>query len=147
MACLTPTIVNLFKIILMLVIIGIILSFVGFLLDILGTKSRLSLAVRANGLLTIPTGNHDFHNNNINLLNFYLSLLVLICAGVVSLCYYITVLLEKENRHSHFVEVSFDYGFFTLSAAGNLIIHYLILETLYFILNFLFRCDFVAGHS
>lgn len=43
---------------------------------------------------------------------------VLICAGVVSLAYYITVLLEKENRHSHFVEVSFDYGFFTLSAAG-----------------------------
>lgn len=45
-------------------------------------------------------------------------LLVLICAGVVSLAYYITVLLEKENRHSYFIEVSFDYGFFTLSAAG-----------------------------
>ncbi len=44
---------------------------------------------------------------------------VLICAGVVSLAYYITVLLEKENRHSYFIEVSFDYGFFTLSAAGN----------------------------
>lgn len=43
---------------------------------------------------------------------------VLICAGVVSLAYYITVLLEKENRHSYFLEVSFDYGFFTLSSAG-----------------------------
>ncbi len=127
MACLTPTIVNLFKIILMLVIIGIILSFIGFLLDILGTKSRLSLAVRANGLLTIPTGNQNFHNYNVNLLNFLFLCLVLICAGVVSLCYYITVLLEKENRHSHFVEVSFDYGFFTLSAAGNFILNYPIL--------------------
>jgi hypothetical protein len=27
--------------------------------------------------------------------------------------------LEKENRHSYFLEVSFDYGFFTLSSAGN----------------------------
>lgn len=48
-----------------------------------------------------------------------LHITVLICAGVVSMAYYITVLLEKENRHSHFVEISFDYGFFTLSAAGE----------------------------
>ncbi|XP_057379843.1 transmembrane protein 127-like [Daphnia carinata] len=98
MACLTPAIVNMFKVILMLVIFAIILCFIGFLLDVLGTKSRLSLTVRSNGLLTIP--------------------IVLICAGVVSLAYYITVLLEKENRHSYFLEVSFDYGFFTLSSAG-----------------------------
>lgn len=99
LACLTPAIVNLFKVILMLVIVAIILSFIGFLLDVLGTKSRLSLSVRSNGLLQIPT--------------------VLIAAGVVSLVYYITVLVERENHHFHFVEVSFDYGFFTLSAAGG----------------------------
>jgi len=44
---------------------------------------------------------------------------VLIAAAVVSLVYYITVLVERENHHFHFVEVSFDYGFFTLSAAGK----------------------------
>lgn len=99
LACLTPSIVNLFKVILMLVIVAIIVSFIGFLLDVLGTKSRLSLSVRSNGLLTIPT--------------------VLIAAAVVSLVYYITVLVERENHHFHFVEVSFDYGFFTLSAAGG----------------------------
>ena len=43
---------------------------------------------------------------------------VLLCATVVSIAYYITVLIERQNRHSHFIEVEFDYGFFTLSAAG-----------------------------
>ena len=56
MGCLTPAIVNVFKVILMLVIFAIIVSFIGFLLDVLGTKSRLSLTVRSNGLLTIPIG-------------------------------------------------------------------------------------------
>ena len=56
MGCLTPAIVNMFKVILMLVIFAIILCFIGFLLDVLGTKSRLSLTVRSNGLLTIPIG-------------------------------------------------------------------------------------------
>jgi len=98
MGCLTPLVVNLFKVILMLVVLAITLSFVGFLLDILGTKSRLCLTLRTNGLLTVP--------------------IVLLCAAIVSVAYYITVLIERENRHSHFVEVEFDYGFFTLSAAG-----------------------------
>lgn len=56
MGCLTPAIVNMFKVILMLVIFAIILCFIGFLLDVLGTKSRLSLTVRSNGLMTIPIG-------------------------------------------------------------------------------------------
>ena len=56
MGCLTPAIVNMFKVILMLVIFAIIVCFIGFLLDVLGTKSRLSLTVRSNGLLTIPIG-------------------------------------------------------------------------------------------
>lgn len=63
MGCLTPAIVNVFKVILMLVIFAIIVSFIGFLLDVLGTKSRLSLTVRSNGLLTIPIG--TLHNKAI----------------------------------------------------------------------------------
>jgi len=98
MGCLTPLIVNMFKVMLTIVILAITLSFAGFLLDILGTKSRLCLTLRANGFLTVP--------------------IVLLCATIVSIAYYITVLIERQNRHSHFIEVEFDYGFFTLSAAG-----------------------------
>jgi len=98
MSCLTPLVVNLLKVMLMIVVLAITLSFTGFLLDILGTKSRLCLTLRTNGFLTVP--------------------IVLLCATIVSLAYYITVLIERQNRHSHFIEVEFDYGFFTLSAAG-----------------------------
>ena len=56
MACLTPFIVNLFKVMLMIVVLAITLSFAGFLLDILGTKSRLCLTLRTNGFLTVPIG-------------------------------------------------------------------------------------------
>ena len=43
---------------------------------------------------------------------------VLLCSAIVSMSYYATVLIERENRLSHYLEVTYDYGFFTLSAAG-----------------------------
>ena len=57
MACLTPPIVNLLKVILMLDLMAVIMSFVGFILDILRTKSRMLFFIRSNGLFTISTGN------------------------------------------------------------------------------------------
>ena len=125
MGCLTPLIVNMFKVMLTIVILAITLSFAGFLLDILGTKSRLCLTLRANGFLTVPIGDfillflYTIRNSPNNVM---FSPTVLLCATIVSIAYYITVLIERQNRHSHFIEVEFDYGFFTLSAAGWLLV-------------------------
>jgi len=97
--CLTPFIVNIFKIVLMLNLMAVVISLIGFLLDIIGTSSKTFYIIRTNGLLSIVT--------------------VLICSGIVGLTYYTTVLIEKENRLSYAeVTYEYDYGFFILSAAG-----------------------------
>jgi len=98
--CLTPNIVNILKIMLMLNLVAVVVTFVGFLFDILGTTSKALFVIRTNGLLSITT--------------------VLVCSGVVGLAYYTTVLIEHDNRFSQFVDITYeyDYGFFIFAAAG-----------------------------
>jgi hypothetical protein len=54
--CLTPFIVNIFKIVLMLNLMAVFISLIGFLLDIIGTSSKTFYIIRTNGLLSIVTG-------------------------------------------------------------------------------------------
>ncbi|XP_070540034.1 transmembrane protein 127-like [Ptychodera flava] len=103
--CVTDQAVELMRVIISFVFLGIALSLVAFVLDTFGPISRALKIIRRHAIGNILT--------------------VLLCVTVNGFCYWISVLIENQlEEHKRgsgsSVEVKFDVGFYLIAGAGGL---------------------------
>lgn len=96
--CVTPEVVNCMRIIILLCFFAIISSMVGFFLDIVGPTRRVLKIIRRNAIPSICT--------------------VIWVIAIIGVCYYITVILENLDTHDSKIQVTYEYGCYTITAAG-----------------------------
>ncbi|KAK7867289.1 hypothetical protein R5R35_002116 [Gryllus longicercus] len=96
--CVTPEIATLMRIIILLCFMAMISSLVGFFLDIVGPTKKVLKVVRRNAVPSIIT--------------------VILVVIIIGVCYYITLLLENVGMQEYKVQVSYEYGCYTITAAG-----------------------------
>ncbi|KAG8234789.1 hypothetical protein J437_LFUL006621 [Ladona fulva] len=99
--CVTPEIANLMRILIVMCFLAMISSLFGFFLDIIGPTRKSLQFIQRNSLPSIIT--------------------VLWVVAIVGVCYYITILIESSLQSMYpnsYVFVSYEYGCYTITAAG-----------------------------
>lgn len=101
--CVTPTIVSLQRVLIVLCFLAILSSLLQFFMDALGIMYKWLRVIRRNALCSILT--------------------VILCLGVIGICYYVSTLMEEQQEatkpnHTSRVEVRFSVSYHLVAAAG-----------------------------
>ncbi|XP_067126468.1 transmembrane protein 127-like [Centruroides vittatus] len=105
--CVTPAIVNVIRTVIALCFIAILTTLVQFFFDTIGVRNKWLKTIRRNSLFNILT--------------------VLLCVVVIGLCFYISTLMEQQQKSTKInattkVEIKFDVSYFLVSGAGAMAI-------------------------
>lgn len=99
--CITPDIVNLMRSLILLCFMVLLCSFFGVILNLTNVSSKALRLIRRNAILSI--------------------LCVFWVIAIVGVCYYTTVILETQgDTPPRTIQVDYEYGFYTITAAGAL---------------------------
>lgn len=101
--CVTPAIANLMRTIIAFCFIAILSTLLQFFFDTIGVMNKWLKIIRRNSLCNILT--------------------VLLCVIIIGLCFYISTLMEQQQRAVKItsttkVEVKFDISYFLITGAG-----------------------------
>ncbi|XP_022184646.2 transmembrane protein 127 isoform X1 [Nilaparvata lugens] len=100
--CITPEVVNLMRTVIMICIIAIIFSVVGFCLDVIGPKSKLLCFIRRNGIPCVAS--------------------VLLIVLAISLCYWTTKAIKSAifaANSQAIIQVTYAPGCYLIAIAGS----------------------------
>ncbi|XP_073998062.1 transmembrane protein 127-like [Rhodnius prolixus] len=103
MYCITPDVLNLMRVLIMLCVLCIFYSMIGFCLDVIGPTKKSLRFIRRNSLPSIWA--------------------VLTVVAIVGVCYLITRSLEHAVRNmnsTYGIHITYEYGCYAITAAGAL---------------------------